>query len=415
MLLVNDLINIDYIPKENDISLQLLVDFYEKYLCQRIFIFTLKNGTEIKLFFRDATEIFHISGIDHIYEGIPMDGTRFVKEVKEGKIDIDTIKTINASAYKDYELRICSMACLDSIIKKCEYLWYSKGKIPDSTIEVKYLLLKGMDGKNLHLGIDTYNVKRPYYSKTLLVTEGNSLNKFIGKADERLRVSKLEIRDKNTDCILECIERELAEYTALQEVRMCMQKWLDTEFSVLLMDYFLENASESLLEVWLKHISVQELDSMFADIKAILEMKSDICDMQEWRKLYEEVMKAILDSQQNVNNMVLLGLEDLKEYQSILKQSINRTTKKAWRLDARNYIEEHKPIIKKQIDVLDAYWSGKIVAEAIREFDKEEAYELIEDYVEHYIALEGKNVIVTILVEIISKRKESVISNINIC
>ena len=42
MLSVSDLININYIPDEDDISLQLLIDFYEEYLCKRIFIFTKK-------------------------------------------------------------------------------------------------------------------------------------------------------------------------------------------------------------------------------------------------------------------------------------------------------------------------------------------------------------------------------------
>ena len=87
MLSVSDLININYIPDEDDISLQLLIDFYEEYLCKRIFIFTLKNGKVIKLFFRDATEIFHISGINHIYEGVPMDGKRFLQVVKNKTID----------------------------------------------------------------------------------------------------------------------------------------------------------------------------------------------------------------------------------------------------------------------------------------------------------------------------------------
>ena len=118
MLTVSDLIDINYIPTESDISLDLLKEFYEQYLCKKIFIFTLKNGEIVKLFFRDTTEIFHISGIDHIYEGIPMDGTRFISEIESGNIDLAAVKTVNPNAYKDYEDRICSMACLDTIIKR---------------------------------------------------------------------------------------------------------------------------------------------------------------------------------------------------------------------------------------------------------------------------------------------------------
>ena len=153
MLSVGNLVDIKYIPAESDISLKLLVDFYEDYLCKRIFIFTLRDGQVVKLFFRDATELFHVSGIDHVYEGIPMDGSRFIQEIKSGNIDLSTVKNVNTAAYKDYEIRIRSMACIDTIIKNCEYLWYPSGKIPGSDIEVKYLLLKGLDEKNLHLGM----------------------------------------------------------------------------------------------------------------------------------------------------------------------------------------------------------------------------------------------------------------------
>ena len=73
MLTVKDLIDINYIPQEEEVSLELLKEFYEDYLCKNIYLYTLMDGSEIKLIFRDSTEIFHISGIDHIYSGNPMD------------------------------------------------------------------------------------------------------------------------------------------------------------------------------------------------------------------------------------------------------------------------------------------------------------------------------------------------------
>lgn len=181
MLEVNDLININYIPEEREISLSLLIDFYEQYLSKRVFIFTLENNEKVKLFFRKTSEIFHISGIDHIYEDVPMDGSRFVEEVKNMNMDINTLKEVNLPVYKDYAMRIRSMFCIDAIIKNCEWLYYSNGKIPNTDIPVTYLLLKSLDGKKLHLGIDTYKTGRPYFARTLLITEGSFENKFIYK------------------------------------------------------------------------------------------------------------------------------------------------------------------------------------------------------------------------------------------
>ena len=415
MLSVNDLIDIDYIPAENDISLQLLIDFYETYLCKRIFIFTLRSGAVIKLFFRDATEIFHISGIDHIYKKIPMDGKRFAQGIKDGNINLGTVRAINAAAYKDYEIRIRSMACLDTIIKNCEYLWYPAGKIPDSAIEIKYLLLKGLDGKNIHLGIDTHNEKRPYFSKTLLVTEGNSLNKFIGKADERLRVSKLEIRDKDTDNILLCIERAQAEKNAIEEVRKCADKWLSHVFPVLLSEYFVEFHSKDILEVWLQKIDrdiIQKIRVLYEDIDVAFKMKSDISDIQEWVKLLTDILGGILEDKNCIKRILLSTTDDPKEYQDLLENRVNRIAKNMWKTAIRKYIDTNKADIKRKIDSLDSYWSGKIVAEVIRKFDREEADANIAKYIDTYISSQGEEIIISILVNEIYEQREVVIKKL---
>ena len=58
MLTVKDLIDINFIPKEEEVSLELLKEFYEDYLCKNIYLYTLMDGSEIKLILRDSTEIF---------------------------------------------------------------------------------------------------------------------------------------------------------------------------------------------------------------------------------------------------------------------------------------------------------------------------------------------------------------------
>lgn len=237
MLTINDLINIQYIPQLSEISLSLLVDFYEQYLCKRIYIFELVDGRRLKLFFKGTSEIFHISGIDHIYDNIPMDGTHFVEGIKNKTIDFTVLENINRAAFTDYTDRIRSMACIDTILKNSEYLWFTNGKIPGSTIKVKYLLLKGLDSKNLHLGIDTYKEGRPYFSKTLLVTEGNLKSKYVNMADARLRVASIEILDKDTNTVLERIERLAAMDRAAKEIEYLAEEWADKIFPEIYSDY----------------------------------------------------------------------------------------------------------------------------------------------------------------------------------
>lgn len=402
MLSVSDLIDINYIPSESDISLKLLVDFYEEYLCKRIFIFTLRDGQVVKLFFRDATELFHISGIDHVYEGIPMDGSRFIQEIKAGNINLTTVKNINAVAYKDYEIRIRSMACIDTIIKNCEYLWYPSGKIPDSGIEVKYLLLKGLNEKNLHLGIDTYRVNRPYFVRTLLITEGDNAGKFIGRADERLKVSKLEIRDKDTNQLLVFVERELAEKTALAEVERYSEEWFSEELPILLKNHFAKFGRNKMFDAFMQSISfewIQKIIKIDDNVEAVWSMKEEAVDSREWFALLLKVLSDKLSDEISVRTLLAISPELVVEFETILSGCIRTSDKKAWSLACRKYIEQNKSDIENKVEKLDSYWAGKLVGEAIRKYEKEYLGAALVRYVTEYIALELENVVAGLLSE----------------
>ena len=367
MLSVGNLVDIKYIPAESDISLKLLVDFYEDYLCKRIFIFTLRDGQVVKLFFRDATELFHVSGIDHVYEGVPMDGSRFVQEIKSGNIDLSTVKNVNTAAYKDYEVRIRSMACIDTIIKNCEYLWYPSGKIPGSDIEVKYLLLKGLDEKNLHLGIDTYKPNRPYFARTLLITEGDNASKFIDKADERLKVSKLEIRDKDTNQILVLIERELAEQTAMAEVEKYAEEWFAEQLPTVLTRHFVESAGNKVSEIFEQLIN-------------------------------EELSEDNISDKVFIKNIVTSNPKLIKAYEELFIGCIHAADKKVWGTACRKYLEQNKPDIKSKVEKLDSYWMGKITGEAIRKYDKEKLNEELLRHIAEYSSSELAKVVVNLIV-----------------
>lgn len=328
MLRVCDLININYVPNEKEISLKLLVDFYEQYLCRRIFIFTLKNGEVVKLFFKDASEIYHISGIDHIYDGIPMDGSRFLKEIQSGKMELETVEKVNAVAYTDYIDRIRSMFCIDTIIKNCEYLYYSDGKIPESNIKVTYLLLKGLDGKSLHLGIDTYRKGRPYFTRTLLVTEGN-------KADEKLKVTKLEICDKDTNEVVETVKREEAVVVVRKLVDEITEKWIQTEFEENISNFMIQPEVVYKIDVFLKNKEKNDVDSNI------------------WMQFLQKI--------------------------------VPRTQKNIWINLWRSRIDEEKVRIRNIVDSLDPYWSGKIVGEEIRKFEKNEFSKRLQKIVNCYL------------------------------
>ncbi len=262
MLSISDLINRESLPQEQEISLKLLIDFYEKYLCARVFIFTLEDDTEVKIIFTDSSEVFHLLGANHIYANIPMTGKRFASGVRDESITLATLRKLNAKAYRDYLDRICSLACIDAVLKKSEYLWFKDGKIQDSSIEVKYLLLKNIDEKSLHLGIDRRHDDKPYFAKTLLVTEGNRRNKFIDAANACFKVKRLQIRDKESDILLEDIQRDSARLKADEQVRIYARKYFEQNKE----NFDLRILPEKEIKTELKHYIEENIEEIRATV-----------------------------------------------------------------------------------------------------------------------------------------------------
>lgn len=233
MLTVNDLININEIPEESDISLDLLVDFYEQHLNKFEYQFTLDNDEIIKLRFRDASEIYHLVGIRHIYEkaGIQMSGDKFVDKVKINNLTFNDLQNINPKEYKRFNLRMRSFVCVNSLLKRCDCLFFPDGKIPGSEIGAKYLLLRHFNDVNLHLGINTYKEDRPFFAKTLLPTDGAVKEKYIERAKEKFSIKKLEIIELKTERIIETIDREKAIQTAKSDIWKLAENWISKKVS----------------------------------------------------------------------------------------------------------------------------------------------------------------------------------------
>jgi hypothetical protein len=383
MLNVKDLINITYIPSETEISLDLFVSFYEEYLCKRIFVYTLYNGEKVKLFFKDTAEIFHVSGIEHIYQGVPMNGTRFIDEVKKGNIDLNTLNKVNPKAYIDYKDRIRSLACIDTIIKNCEYLWYPNGKIENSSIEVSYLLLKGLDGKYLHLGIDTYRKNRPYFAKTLLVTEGNSLNKFLEKAQEKIRVESLLILSKEDDEILEDIQRKKAEDLSKELVLNSISQWQDEQLSYLVNEFYEEIILKSDNQNWKNVVSdiIGKYETGILDKLTTFVFNSDgiaECireqknasgeEKNEWIKLLVSEIETLLLNTPNLHGVFGNVIRDniAEEFTEILFSFLNRCKKSIVIASLEKMLENEKISFLNEVKLHDKYWANKLIAENMR-------------------------------------------------
>ncbi len=310
MLTVNDLIDIEHIPETNEVSLQLLIEFFESYLNNNVFVFYLANGKTIKIVFKDATEVFHLTGITHIMINNPYKKSKlFIEKAKNGSITFDSLEKMNPNAYRNYNKRIMSTFCIDTILKCSEYLYFSEGQLPNSQVKVQYLLFKGIGDNYLHLGIDTHNNGKTYYAKTLLVTENTSKEKFINRADDRIRVDTITILDKQTDEIKQIIMRRAATDKANKDVLKLAKEWKETYLKEIIAEWIKNNSESSNI---LPKSSVRKewksgLKEYFDDNKDKIREEVSQLDPYWYKKLTDEAIRKYMknDSNDLINNTYL--------------------------------------------------------------------------------------------------------------
>lgn len=286
MLSLNDLININKIPEESDISLKLLLDFYEQHLGGKVYKFTLGNDDVVKLIFKDTSQVFHLIGANHMYDKKFMDGTKFATEIRADNITLESLKKSFPKQYKDYVDRIRSVFCTDSLLKKCECLKFNSGQIPESKIKVKYLIIRAFGDVNLHLGIDTHK-GQPYYPKTLILASGNTREKYIDKADEKISIKKLEIIDIHKKQVLELVDRDKAKQIAAQEVLKLADDWMNKEVNV-------PNKEKKNISF---HFLKSQLNSYLSSQKSVIEIKVKPLDPYLTGKIVAEAIRCFVKEQ----------------------------------------------------------------------------------------------------------------------
>jgi hypothetical protein len=212
------------------------------------------------------------------------------------------------------------------------------------------------------------------------VTEGNSAGKFIEKADERLRVVELVIKDKDTDEILIHVKREEAEKQAIIEVERIAQKWLSCDYPKLIEESILNKDIEDKIgRYWYEDIGdkkFKNFEYIHNDFVFIKENPDNMKD-DEWRGLLFDVLKDLLTSANAIDKLAALSDLNSVEYQKIYLGYVKREQRDNWKRMLHENIEQHKLEIEEIIDALDPYWSGKIIGESIRKYERDNTGEVI--------------------------------------
>lgn len=196
MLTTDELLNLTRLPKISEISLKLLQEFYDIYICPNTYVFHLENENIIKLEFLDVN-LCHLMGLQHI---VPYKSQKFYSGengymgIFNGDITINKLKSIDQWKFSRDKDKILCFSYLYQLLRHCEIIRFNK-ITGHSKISCEFILYDTHYERRIHLGIEKDEKRGMYYPRTFIVERENS-DRFIVN-QEYLKIIKTEIISKH--------------------------------------------------------------------------------------------------------------------------------------------------------------------------------------------------------------------------
>lgn len=174
MLTTDELFNLTRIPKISEISLKILQEFYDIYICPNIYVFELENKSVIKLEFLDVN-FCHLMGFQHI---VPYKLSKFYGGengyvgVFNNDITIKKLRSIDSRKFARNKDKILCFSYLYKLLQNCEIIKFSNNLLR-SRISCEFILYDTQFERRIHLGIERDEKRGVYYPRTFLVEREN--------------------------------------------------------------------------------------------------------------------------------------------------------------------------------------------------------------------------------------------------
>ena len=166
-------------PKINDISLEVLREFYEIFLYPFIYTYTIvqkdKKKTIAVRF--NKRNFCHLLGVEtiakravkhfelHNYRG--KDGW---DNIKNGVIDIKHLKTLNKKKFLSVKAKYVYFYLIPSLLEKPLAVNYDKRKVmPPTNIDCELLFYSAYENAVIHLGLEKEEDENFYFPRTFFV------------------------------------------------------------------------------------------------------------------------------------------------------------------------------------------------------------------------------------------------------
>ncbi len=195
MLTTDELLNLTRVPKISEISLKLLQEFYDIYVCPNIYMFELENKSIIELKFLDVN-FCHLMGFQHI---VPYKLSKFYGGengyigVFNGDITIKKLRSIDSRKFSRNKDKILCFSYIYNLLRNCEIIKFSNN-ILRSRISCEFLLYDTQYERRIHLGIEKDEKRGVYYPRTFIVERENG-DRYV-RGQEYLKIVNRKIISK---------------------------------------------------------------------------------------------------------------------------------------------------------------------------------------------------------------------------
>lgn len=152
VLSIQDLLYLNDLPTEEQVTLQLLADFYEEHICRQIFHYIIRDKRRnIRLRFR-TIDLPHLLGIHKMKTGSTYRGRKGFPELKNGNLTLEVLKKASLGGYESTIYRILYFPFLYQLIHHPKFMIFNP-QVAGSMIDAEFMLFNQYSGRYLHLGI----------------------------------------------------------------------------------------------------------------------------------------------------------------------------------------------------------------------------------------------------------------------
>ena len=166
-------------PKINDISLEVLREFYEMFLYPFIYTYTITGkgpNKEVAIRF-NAQNFCHLLGIETIAKKAIKNselynyrGEKGWNNIKNGVIDIKHLKILNKKKFLSVKAKYVYFYLIPSLLDNPLAVNYDKSKVmPPTNIDCELLFYSTYDNAVIHLGIEKEKDGKFYFPRTFFV------------------------------------------------------------------------------------------------------------------------------------------------------------------------------------------------------------------------------------------------------